>query len=124
MKKPPEKMLLQIEATIEKVETMSNDSLRLKVDTQENISNEVIAKLMATRHKLGWFTFSVAQQIEPNVISNLPEIQKTDEGKSPSEILRGRLYVYWSQKINKGNFESWRIGEMDRIGRAYLEKLN
>jgi hypothetical protein len=119
-------MIFQIPATISKTTTMANRALRLQVDTQENISSEAMSRLMDNYEKLGWFTFSV-QEIKPEELLNLPEIKVEKNEKTPGQILRNRLFVYWKEKNPKSEedvFRTWYEKVLDAFGKSYLDKLN
>lgn len=86
--------IFQVPAAITKISTMSH-SLRLMVDTQENLSDEHKARLFELHNKLGWFTFSV-HQIEAENLVDLPQL-KTDATKTPSQRMRAVLFLLWSK---------------------------
>ena len=66
--------LLQVPATISKITSMSNRTLRCQVDTQENLSDEELAKIIGNIDKFGWFTFSPDNQIEEeDLLNNKPK---------------------------------------------------
>jgi len=116
--------LLQLPATIEKVETMSNRSLRLKVDTQENLNDEQRARIMQMADKLGYFLFAV-QKVKPEDMVDLPEIKSLKGEKSPSKKLHDRMFVYFKKKYGQTDgFNNWYVSECERIGIKYLEKIN
>lgn len=118
--------LLQTPATISKVATMSHRSLRLQVDTNEDLSDEQVAKIMAHHDKFGWFCFLAGdKQISADNVVNLPELPKEDDQISPSERLFKRMYVYYmsKNKDSKG-FNTWRVEQLDQIGQRYLEKID
>ncbi len=118
--------LLQTPATISKVGTMSNRSLRLQVDTQEDLTDEQIAKIMAHHDKYGWFCFmSGDKKIEIDDIKDLPELPKEDGQISPSERLYKRMYVFYLNKHKDAKgFNTWRVEQLDQIGQRYLEKID
>jgi hypothetical protein len=114
--------MFQVPATIEKIETMADKSLRLRIDTQE-LSREEAAQVFELHEKLGWFTFS-EQEIKKEDLVDLPEVKKEFKNqKSPSERLRNVLYVVW-EEIGKPDksFESWRSAEMEKIISHYKQK--
>ena len=65
-------MKFQVPATISKIVTMADKSLRLQVDTQE-LTKADKAKVFELHEEIGWFMFSRAEFKEEDVI-NLPEI--------------------------------------------------
>ena len=116
-------MLLKVPATISKVTTMADNTLRLNVDTQET-SSEDKAAIMELYNQLGVFLFHPTDIKEEDLVS-LPDI-KTDKGqKTPSQRLRNRMFVYYKDRYKKDDgFESWYISEIERIGNSYLDKIN
>ena len=117
-------MKFQVPATISKIVTMADKSLRLQVDTQE-LTKADKAKVFELHEEIGWFMFSRAEFKEEDVI-NLPEIKPEFKGElSPSQKLRNRLWVYFTNTHSDiDNFDSWYKKEMDRIGKLYLSKVN
>lgn len=116
-------IIFQIPSTISKIITLSNRSARLYVDTQENLSDEQFAKLMALHEKLCWATFlSAERQIKPEDIASLPEIEHEEVYKTPSQRQRDILYRVWEAKGKKGNFEEFYIIMMDKIAVGLKEK--
>src|SRR3990167_10945757 len=107
---------------ISKITTMSDHSLRLSIDTQEIISPEENAKIFGLYNKLMWFAVSEAP-VNPESIE-IPDI-KLDRGeKSPSERMRGVLYILWEQSKNTLTFEQFYREQMSRITDKLKEKIN
>jgi len=122
------KQLLQIPGTIEKVMSMRNRVIRIVFDSQEARSDEEVASIMTKVEKFGWLCFLAGENnIQPEDISDLPELPKSDpDEKSPSKRLRDRMFVYWKEKglEDKKDFNSWYIGQLDKLGQGYLDKIN
>lgn len=116
-------MKFQVPATISKITTMADKSLRLQVDTQE-LSHEDKAKVFGMHEQFGYF-FMQDIVIKEEDLIDIPEIQpefKTE--KTPSKRLRDRLFVYYdATHTDKAGFEDWYKKEMDRIGQHYLDKI-
>ena len=93
-------MIFQVPGYISKMTTMSRGSVRLQIDTQEELRPDDISALMGNVSKIGWFTFNV-HQIEAQDIVNLPPVQNIEGQKSSSQRLRGVLYRVW-EKNNEG----------------------
>ena len=51
-------------------------------------------------------------------------IDKEAGQKSPSQILRNRMFVYYKEKVQGDNFESWYRGRLDKHGQKYLDLLD
>ena len=116
--------MFQIQSYINKITTMGNHSLRLQVDLEKELTPEENAKVFALYNKLGWFVFKEAEIKEQDLV-NLPEetVEFKDQ-KSPSQIFRNRMYVYYKDKFgNDTGFEDWRKKEMLRLGQWYLDKI-
>ncbi len=105
--------LLQVPGEISKVSSMAHRSLRLLFDSQENLNDEEMAKIMAFVGKNGWFTFS-PQAIQPNNILNLPKLD-LDETKSPSQRLRGTIWILWEQQGKQGEFNDFYKAKMEKL---------
>jgi hypothetical protein len=109
-----DEMLLQVPGEISKVETMRNGALKLRIDTQENVSPEVRAKIMMMVDKLGYFTFA-ARLIQPEDIADLPELKREEDGKSPAQRLRATLFVLFNQEKPEGGFELFYQQHMQKL---------
>lgn len=117
--------LLQLPAEITKVTTMSHRSLRVVADTQENLTDEQMAKVMAYHGKLGWFCFLPEERkIDTLDVLNTPPMEwDKDNGKTPGQRLRGVLYVMWEQKKSTDTFAQFYEQSMERIINQLKEKL-
>jgi len=117
--------LLQLPSTISKIITMGNHALRLQVDTQENIDNKVMAKILSLYNKLGYFCFLVGdKKIQAEQLVDLPEL-KTEDEKTPSQRLRNRMFVYYKEThTDTSKFNIWYEQTIDKIGQKYLDKLD
>lgn len=120
------KQLLQVPATISKVSTMSDGGLRIQADTQE-IGAEDAGLVMMLKNKLGWLLFA-EQAIDELEVIDLPKIETDDMPKSPSEYLRGCMFVYFTNKEKglgkpKDEFNDWYKKSIDKIAKQYLEKM-
>src|SRR3990167_11061367 len=107
---------------IEKVTTLSDHSLKISVATQEIISPEENAKIFNLYNKLMWFAVSEAP-VDPTSIE-LPDIKLERGEKSPSERMRGVLYILWEQSKNTLTFEQFYREQMSRITDKLKEKIN
>lgn len=117
--------MFQVPATITKVTTMGDRSLRLQVDVDRELSPEENAKVFGLYNKSGFFIFKDGE-IQQEELIDLPEEKlEFKNQKSSSERLRNRLYVFFKEKHGTDEgFEDWRKKEMDRIGNQYLQKIN
>lgn len=118
------KQILQVPAVISKASTMANRVLRLQIDTQENLTDEQISKLISKIDKYGWFVFLEDEAIDESDIINLPELPKREEDKkSPSQRLYNSLYIFWKQQGEKGDFELYYRNQMEKFINAIKERL-
>lgn len=95
----------------------TDDSAGLRFATQE-LSPEDFAELKRHLNSFGWLMFSENENEE------VPEENAPEEGLSPSEILFKRMFVYFKEKVNDGDFPAWRRKQLEKIGQSYLDKLN
>jgi len=120
-------MILQLPAIISKITSMSNRSLRVNVDSNEDLTDEQMQQVMSKLERYGWFCFLEDSQIKEEDLIKLPPLPKKEkEEKTPSQRLRGRMFVYYKEKISKdkGGFNQWYEKQLDKIGDNYLDKLN
>lgn len=115
--------LLQVPGEMTKVETMSNRSLRVRLDTQENLSDEQMSKIMAMTGKTGWMTFSPSR-VSPEDVLSLPEIRPERGEKTPSQRLRGVMYVLWEKDRSTPTFEEFYRSQMEKIISRLKEMLD
>lgn len=117
-------MILQTPATITKVSTMSNRTLRLQIDTQENLTDEQIASLVSKVDKYGYFCFLEDTQIDESDLVKLPPLpKKLKEEQSPAQKFRSVLYILWEQNGKKGDFELFYNRTYERLINEIKEKL-
>ena len=93
-----QKMIFQVAGYITKITTMSKNTIRLQVDSQENVSGEAMKRIFEMIDKLGNFVFLVNQEIQPEDILNIPAPEPEIKGeKSASQRMRNVLYLLWKQ---------------------------
>lgn len=117
--------IFQVAAILDGVTPRKDGGVSLRFVTNE-VSKEEKVTLMEFYQSFGWVLFS-REELEE---SNIPKEQATREKgtKSPSQVLRGRLFVYWRDVLNNNpedsvNFENWYAGILNKIGRQYLDKV-
>ena len=116
--------MFQVQSTISAIRTMGDRALRLQVDVDKELTPEENAKVFNLYNRSGFFIFKEAEITQDDIIDIPDEIKEFKEEKSASEILRNRLYIYYTKTFNKKEgFEIWRKNEMDRIGQHYLNKV-
>ena len=95
----------------------SDGSASLRFTTQE-LQAEDFAELKRAHNAFGWLVFA------PNVSDDdIPNENATEEGISPSERLRRRMYVYFKNVVKTGDYDLWRKQQLETIGQKYLEKV-
>ena len=107
--------IFKVPGEISKITTMSKNTLRLQLDTQENVSPEAMKRIFEWHNQLGWFLFAI-RQIEAQDMLDLPELKPTDESKTPSQRLRAVLYRLYEQ-------DSEQFKEFDGYYRFKMEKI-
>lgn len=116
--------IISIPATISKVVTMADKSIRLQVDTQE-LDPDTKSRVFSLHEKLGYFFFSEAEIKAKEVLEvELPEIVLDKDEKSPSERLRSVLFIYWQQQGIKEPFDIYYRRAMDKFISQVKEKLS
>jgi len=100
-------MKLQLHsASIEKISTMADRSIQLKIGLPE-LSADEMADLFSA-HKEG-------------VVEMEFEVENWE--KSPSKRLHDRLFVYHKELKVEKDFNEWYVNTLDKIGQQYLDKL-
>lgn len=117
-------LVFQVPAQVQKVSTMSHRSLRIVVDTQENLTDEEMARLASLHEKTGWWCFLPEERrIDTLDVAALPEMTYEKDEKSPAQRLRGVLYVKWEQDGKNGAFIDYYQRTMEKIIDSVKEKL-
>lgn len=108
--------LIQFPAQITKVQTLANDDLQIRLETQ-TMTAEELASLMKLKRGMVWVAVS-ADTIKAEEV-DIPDFIPEYEGqKSYSQRLRGALHVYWKQKGDKTRFP-----DSDSFYRWYMERM-
>lgn len=94
----------------------ADGSASLRFATQE-VDGDFFANLKKNHNEFGWLIFSENQH------EQVPDEVIEEEGQSPSKRLRSRMFVYWKEKVNDGNFDTWYRQQLEVIGQRYLDKL-
>jgi len=112
--------IFQVAASIEKIETLKDRTVKMTVYCARELPPEEMQKLFSLSSTEGWFLFSENTMQEKDIPKEQAPIEK--ERKSLSERLYNVMYLYHSQNFSD-NFQVWRIKEMERIINKYKEKL-
>jgi hypothetical protein len=117
--------MVQSEATISKVTSMRDGSLRLQVDTQELTPN-TMANVMMMYNKFGTFAFSETE-IKPEEVK-VPEYAKVEKNdKTPSQRLRSVIFKVWDTNgrvEGDGNFDNFYRQKMEQIINHLKNQIN
>jgi hypothetical protein len=110
----------QCPAQITGISTKADRSLSIRLTTDREMSAEEAVLLMSYVQQSGWFLFRANEFTDEDV----PAGDARDSRKTPSQRLRGVLYrVFELTGKTKGEFDSWYVGEMERIIDHYKAKL-
>lgn len=94
-------------------------SASLRFSTQE-IDADSFVDLKLNLNKFGWVIFSESEISE----ADIPKEPLQEDGKSPSQRLRGVQFLVWKQKNIGGDFDAWRKIEMEKIINKYKDLLD
>lgn len=110
-------------ATVSKVSTMADGSIRLSLDTQEITDPEKAAGLFMLWGKYGQCLFSL-EDITEDTASSLPKApEKPGKQKSQSQRLRAVLYRLWEAKGKPGESEQFYTRMMEQIIGHYKNQI-
>lgn len=120
--------LLQVPATISKITTMGSGSIRLQVDTQEDVNPIAQVKIFSYYNKLGVFAFNHSEIKQDDLVvpDTLPDPEQT---KTKSQRLRAVLFRIWEQQGKKDRYgnecgsDMFYEQEMEVIINHYKKKL-
>jgi len=119
--------IIKIPAILNKYSSSGNRSIKVTFETQEGLTPEQISIITNNEGGYGHLLFIREDSIDNDVlevINNLPKLHLDKNEKSPSEILKARMFVYFKEKIKDGQpFDLWYRNRLDEYGRLYLEKL-
>ena len=121
-------MLTQFFADIEGIQTRAGGDIKITISTQI-LKPEEMTKLFELREKQVYMAVMEFDKENPDRQIELADIEVPEQEpefknqKSPSERLRNVLYVLWKQDGVKTDFETWRIGQMEKIIEHYKTKL-
>lgn len=95
--------MLKAPSIISKVQTLADNTIRMQVDLQE-LAPDNEAEIFRLRNKLGWFVFAESGDIRE---TDIPTEPLEDNQKTPSQRLRGVMYVYWEKSKKDTDFETF-----------------
>lgn len=110
----------QIQAILDGVTPRKDGSATLRFVTNE-VSKADKVMLMDFYQSFGWLMFAANEFQE----SDIPkDSAHRDTGQSPSQRLRGVLFVKWSQSGGNGDFEAYYKQQVERIIDKVKETLS
>ena len=119
------KEIAQFSAIIDGIHSKKDLTLSIKLGTQE-LPAEEMAVIFDQQGKQIWVAFCETAMKRTDF--NIPEVTEEFEKKTPSQRLRDRLAAYYKELVRSGKdfegFDEWYKKEMEKIGQAYLGKLN
>lgn len=117
-----EKEILQIPATIESINSRVDGTWSIKVGTQE-LNEDNTKAIIRLNRKLGYFLFKETPLKEADYL-DIPESRPEFAGdKTPSQRLRGVLFVLWQQTKPTKTFDEFYRIRMEAIITWVKEKL-
>jgi hypothetical protein len=117
-------MQISIPAVISKITTMADKTLRLQVDCQET-TPDIKADIFSMHESYGYFLFA-DKKINKSEFADLPDIVVEKGEKTPSQRLRGVMFVLWQQKYKATvpSFDDFYRTEYNKIIEHYKTKLD
>ena len=107
---------------IEGVSSRKDRSLKITLSTQELPPSEG-SILLSLANNEGYCYISPQSLTESTLV--VPESLPERGDKTPSQRLRARMFVYFTQHLlkPKEEFNAWYNSQLERIGDTYLEKM-
>lgn len=113
----------QAPSFIQGISTLKDKTMKLVVYISRELGGEEKAKLFDLEQKEGWFMFGENSFQTKDIPQETAKIDKNV--KSPSKRLYAVLFVKWKQQTDgKGNFNTWRETEMEKIIEDQKRQLN
>lgn len=114
---------IQFSSIIDSVKANKDRSLTIKLETQE-LDAEDTSRIFSLMGLQIWNCMAEVpvKDDDLDVPESIPEF-KGD--KTPSQRLRDRMFVYYKETKGKTDgFREWYESALEKIGGAYLDKLN
>jgi len=105
-------------ASFDNLSLRKDGSVSLKFDTRE-LTGEEITSLLNFRNVEGWLQFNQNKDFKapPQENANL-------DLKSPSELQRGAIYVWYKDSKSEQTFETFYNTKMEQIRQGILSKIS
>jgi hypothetical protein len=111
--------ILQLPAQIIDFKPRADMSVKISFETRQ-VTGDEAALLMDNFRGEGWLVFKPNGEVS---LPELPEGVAETGAKSPSQRLRAVLYILWTQKGKKGDFESFYRTEYEKLIEFFKSKL-
>jgi len=111
---------IQFSCQLDSIKANNDMTLSIKIDTQE-LQPEETARIFSLMQRQVWLALAETPLTKEDL--NIPELVDPLDKKSPSERLRGRMWVYWKEKKVSDDFDSWYKTSLEKYGEKYLERL-
>jgi len=98
-------MIAKLPAYMDYLGTKKDGSYKITFVTQEMNSEDGMV-LLNMRNKLGWLLFSPEDNIKEEEIPKESPKEFPDD-KTPSQRLRGVVFLYWKSLGSKGSFDAY-----------------
>jgi len=115
--------ILQLETTIQKVQTLVDRGLKLEIITPE-LNPENAAKLFALKGKSGWMLFKPTKITEAEVIDLPEEVKEFKSDKTSGQRLRAIIFLLWKQSSQKETFDQFYKRHLEKLIDQYKERLD
>jgi len=116
--------MFQIQAFIDGVKTLKNNSLKITIETQDTktLTSNEMAELFKLNDKHVWVAFK-EQSVKVEDL-DIKESNEFKSDKSPSQRLRSVLYVYWEKYKPTDDFDSFYRKKMEDFINLIKDKLD
>lgn len=112
--------MLKVPSQITKVQTLADKTLKLDVHVSRELTPENELEVMRLRQTEGWFVFSDTEIKEEDI----PTDPIFGDVKSPSQRLRGVLYILWESQPRDMNFDDFYRNTLERLIEHYKQKID
>lgn len=113
----------QVAATVEGISTLKDGGLSVRLHTQE-LTNDQKTLALNYQGQFGWFLFKETE-FKDDDTKELEAIRRDTGGKSPSQRLRGALYVMYTQRGDTSTtFEQFYSQQMEKIINSVKSNLD
>lgn len=107
---------------VEGVSSRKDRTLKIILGSQE-MSPDSSAVLLSLANQSGHCYLSPNALQEADLV--IPKDEDMPQTKTPSQRLRARMFVYFTQHLQKPKeeFKAWYDQQLDKIGDGYLERM-